>query len=606
VADDALGTAGLDEMRHLPDRFGPPERVGKIAPLPHRYWVRFRLRNADSTDVRIGLAIDSWDDVQFYVIHHDGSVVGLVSGMRHAIRDPQNFMREPRPFDAMPEAARNDASSYASFVLRAGEEVVVFARVGTSGLYLVPTFRVNVVRLEDFLERARFRLYFDGITIGILFGLAVYNLVIGVAVRDRSYAWFAVYALAIATSLAGLLGPSTSNLMRFVLPDHPFAAIVIKRISEPLTWIALLCFTRDFFHTRKRMPSFDRLILAMIALLVVDFVAYSLRFQPVQQQWFYVVAVAICLAVGCIAFRNGHRSGYFIAGQVVVLIGLAEFTLTQYGGDLLAFLPNGGFIAFLKGSTSVFIASTVNALIFSVALTDRFRGMAIEQQTLLETVVAERTTELRAAVETSRHLLHNILPESVAAELTDHGASKPHRFDDVSILFTDFKDFTTLAGLMPPYELVNELDQIFGAFDEITAKHGVEKIKTIGDAYFAVAGLPIAYDEHAQRCIAAALDMMEYIAKRNETAAVKWDMRAGVHSGTVIAGVVGKRKFTYDVWGDSVNIAARIQANGDPGSVSISAYTYHLVRSKYACAYRGKVALKGKGQVDMYVVSGPA
>jgi class 3 adenylate cyclase len=176
------------------------------------------------------------------------------------------------------------------------------------------------------------------------------------------------------------------------------------------------------------------------------------------------------------------------------------------------------------------------------------------------------------------------------------------RHESVTILFTDLSGFTLAASTMPPDRMVSELNEIFAAFDRITDECGIEKIKTIGDAYMAAAGVVTPCTDHAQRCVRAALAMVAYLEQRNRAAAFKWGLRVGIHTGPVVAGVVGTKKFAFDVWGDTVNIASRMESAGVSGRVNISAYTYDLVRSAFACEYRGKINAKGKGEMDMYFV----
>jgi len=223
----------------------------------------------------------------------------------------------------------------------------------------------------------------------------------------------------------------------------------------------------------------------------------------------------------------------------------------------------------------------------------------------LEEKVSQRTLELQHEQIHTKELLHNILPVEIAEELSATGGARPARHESVTILFTDFSGFTQAVSAMPADRMVGELNEIFAAFDDITDECGVEKIKTIGDAYMAAAGLPKACPDHAQRCVRAGLRMVDYLEQRNRTAAFKWSLRLGLHSGPVVAGVVGKRKYAYDIWGDTVNIASRMESSGEIGRVNISAYTYDLVREEFDCEYRGKVDAKGKGQIDMYFVKGP-
>jgi class 3 adenylate cyclase len=212
--------------------------------------------------------------------------------------------------------------------------------------------------------------------------------------------------------------------------------------------------------------------------------------------------------------------------------------------------------------------------------------------------------DVAAEHERSERLLLNILPADLAQELLSTGSARPARHESATILFTDFSGFTQVASAMPADRMVAELNEIFGAFDDICDELGVEKIKTIGDAYMAAAGLPKPCADHAQRCVRAGLRMLDYLEQRNRTAAFKWSLRVGVHSGPVVTGVVGKRKYAFDVWGDTVNIASRMESAGEAGRVNISAYTYDLILDEFACEYRGKVDVKGKGQIDMYFVTG--
>jgi class 3 adenylate cyclase len=221
----------------------------------------------------------------------------------------------------------------------------------------------------------------------------------------------------------------------------------------------------------------------------------------------------------------------------------------------------------------------------------------------LEQTVIKRTAEVVAQQNRSEELLLNILPAEVALELKETGHTKPVYFEEVSILFADFKDFTSIVASIPGKKLVEELDNIFQYFDDIIDDVGLEKIKTIGDAYVAAGGLPRQDPDHAIKCVEAAKRMIDYLIERNKTGSIKWKLRAGIHSGPITAGVVGKRKFTYDVFGDTVNIAARIESASEEGRINISAYTHDLIKDHLACEYRGKINAKGKGDLDMYFVN---
>jgi class 3 adenylate cyclase/Flp pilus assembly protein TadD len=203
-------------------------------------------------------------------------------------------------------------------------------------------------------------------------------------------------------------------------------------------------------------------------------------------------------------------------------------------------------------------------------------------------------------------LLLNILPVEVARELQTSGKSDPRYYENVSVLFTDFKSFSMMAETLTPQEVVSELNAYFNAFDEIIEKHQLEKIKTIGDSYMCAGGIPTSDETHPIRMIEASLEIQQFIRERNEIKVARgehpWDLRVGINVGPVVAGVVGRKKYAYDIWGSTVNIASRMESNGEPGKVNISAAAYERVKDIYNCTYRGKIFAKNIGEVDMYFV----
>jgi class 3 adenylate cyclase len=208
----------------------------------------------------------------------------------------------------------------------------------------------------------------------------------------------------------------------------------------------------------------------------------------------------------------------------------------------------------------------------------------------------------------SESLLLNILPEEIANELKQFGKSYARKHDEVTILYADIKGFTAIAETLSAQELVTQLDECFRAFDKIVDKHGLEKIRTIGDAYVCACGLPKPVHDNAERTVRAALDMNTFIKGFSMTRQIQdlpaFEFRIGIHTGPVITGVVGLKKFTYDIWGDSVTMAARMEQHGETGKINISGSTYELVKDKFNCVHRGKIEAKNKGEVDMYFVEG--
>lgn len=223
--------------------------------------------------------------------------------------------------------------------------------------------------------------------------------------------------------------------------------------------------------------------------------------------------------------------------------------------------------------------------------------------TIASMVYAEQVEEkLESSSLENEKLLHNILPKEIAKELRETGSVKPARYENVSIMFSDFKGFTNIVASIPTKKLVEELNEIFSRFDDIVESEGVEKIQTVGDGYLAACGLPREIDDHALRCVRAAKKMLDFLNKRNEISAIKWEARIGIHSGPISAGVIGKKKFAYDIFGDTLNTASRIESNGEEGRINVSAYTYDLIKDEFPSEYRGKLNAKGKGELDMYFV----
>lgn len=227
-----------------------------------------------------------------------------------------------------------------------------------------------------------------------------------------------------------------------------------------------------------------------------------------------------------------------------------------------------------------------------------------DQNEVLEKQVEERTSELQLEKQKSEDLLLNILPQEVAEELKEKGSSKAHYYDEVSVLFTDFVSFTRKSEEIGAEAMLKELNECFTAFDMIMEKHNLEKIKTIGDAYLAVSGLPQEDPRHAQNAVFAAIDILNFIENRKKESKNTLDIRIGINSGSLIAGIVGVKKFAYDIWGDTVNTAARMEQNSDVGKINISETTYNLVKEEVACFHRGKIETKGKGAMEMYFVEG--
>lgn len=221
--------------------------------------------------------------------------------------------------------------------------------------------------------------------------------------------------------------------------------------------------------------------------------------------------------------------------------------------------------------------------------------------------MARQKDQIALAKRKADELLVNVLPEDIAKELRENGHVVPRHIPVASVLFADLVGFSRLCKGLSPKEIIDELNYLFVGFDMILENNNLEKIKTIGDGYMAAGGVPLSNSTHPQDAVRAGLQMIQSVEKVRK-ANVKsgkppWEVRIGIHSGDLVAGVIGKNKFAYDIWGSAVNIAARMEAAGEPGKVNISGITYQLVKDKFACTYRGNIEVKNMGKLDMYFVS---
>lgn len=226
----------------------------------------------------------------------------------------------------------------------------------------------------------------------------------------------------------------------------------------------------------------------------------------------------------------------------------------------------------------------------------------------LEQLINVRTEELIKEKEKSELLLANVLPKSTADEIMAKGKATKMKYNFVTVLFSDIQGFTRIAEEMNPEVLIDELDRFFFHFDSVVEKYNIEKIKTIGDAYMCAGGIPEKNRTNPVEVVLAAFEMQQYMARLKEDSKREgedfWDIRIGIHTGTVIAGVVGHKKLSYDIWGDTVNTASRMESSGEPGKINISGTTYEFVKDFFVCKHRGKMPVKYKGELDMYFVTG--
>jgi len=460
---------------------------------------------------------------------------------------------------------------------------------------------------------------FWGIYIGIMAFAFLYNFFIFLSVRERIYLFYLIYILTSATFYLGVEGFGFA----FMWPQFPKLNLYLPVIIC-LTNVVVILFSKGILQvTKKQKVSyyFGSTLLLIFILIAILNISGQFTLSIVLAQLISLVASFYYLVLGISSYMRSVPSARFF------LLAWSMFLILAIIGICAQLNVISSNFFTIHG---IFIGHMTEVLLLSFALADRINWLKTENENKqkeiifqleendklqlkvnleLEQKVTERTSELRAQKERSDELLLNILPEEVAEELKAKGHADAQMIEQVTVLFTDFKGFTEISEHLTPQGLVSVINECFSEFDNIMEKHGVEKIKTIGDSYMAAGGLPSPNKTHALDVVKACMEIQEFMrnykVKMQNGEEIVFEARIGVHTGPVVAGIVGLKKFAYDIWGDTVNTASRMESSGEVGMVNISETTYEYVKDYFTCVHRGKISAKGKGQMDMYFVKGP-
>ena len=615
--DDLTNGSSIQEV--MADRDGWVSQ--KVKPFTStgksiRIWARFDIPAAREAQ-RVFIRAPAWESVEYFVVR-DGKLV-----------DRQNAGMLRSWAERTTRVSMTPAAFHAGLVavdIPPHANVTIIARLATENRFITITrLRFSLWDANQVVNGELRDRYSQGIFFGVMLVLLFYNLALFILNRrELSYLYYVIGV--VGTTIAQ--GVMYGLTLEYFWPAHPAWDYYCMWIALPVSMWAFVQFVRHYLDTRTQFPRLDIPLkwagYAGALLVVVFFVPFALD-RPISLILMLlgtviVATVAIPLLLGVVILALIKRLPlarlFFIAilcsalgamvtfGAWLDFLPEVEWTLnaSQMGTVLTGILLSMGLGFRTRDMRRELVEKQMQDERLRTAHEREKRELIEEQSRSLEQKVVERTAELATSEEKANALLANILPQAIIAELKETGESEPRRHEEVSILFTDFSGFTQAVSTMPPKRMVRELDEIFRAFDDIIAAHGMEKIKTIGDAYMAAAGLPLHADDHALRCVRAALALTRFVEARNATATMKWGVRIGVHSGSVVAGIVGKNKYAYDVWGDTVNIASRLESAGEVNRVNVSAYTFDLVRELFDGEYRGKLAAKGKGDIDMYFV----
>jgi adenylate cyclase len=370
---------------------------------------------------------------------------------------------------------------------------------------------------------------------------------------------------------------------------------VIARAFSAMMWAGVV----QLLITASLLAVFDETAVAWAAVglagaIFMAWIAFALSGS-------IFIAFVIAFVTGSISNVYAHVTlgGYAYSGALVLFgiafISVAALLLGRKTALIAGFTyaTIGVILGFLEDSLRARRAAperTLSTILFVLVLVGSINIVA--------PLIAFFMGRLRYEHERAEELLLNVLPRVVAAELKETGSTKARRFDEVSVLFADIVGFTPMSAAMEPEELVDRLNEVFTLFDTLAERHGVEKIHTIGDTYMVAAGIPVPTRDHAHALAAMALEMMAYAASGSLS------FRIGINSGPAVAGVIGTRKFQYDIWGDTVNTASRMESHSEPGRIQVSDATNHLIEEEFATTYRGPIEVKGKGTLTTWWLDG--
>ena len=301
-------------------------------------------------------------------------------------------------------------------------------------------------------------------------------------------------------------------------------------------------------------------------------------------------AVLVCGPARAWSWLLGFVAVTVLSGALELSAGGQDLPLSTMSGSVL---PSRIVVLFFVLNVVTVCTLMLLLLRYFVAARDR-----------AEARLAEALQQVRAEQETAERLLLNVLPKPIADRLREESALLADGFDEVTVLFADIVNFTVLSARMPPQELVHLLNRLFSAFDDLADRHGLEKIKTIGDAYMAAGGLPTHCSNHAEASAELALGMRDEVARFARELGEPLQVRIGLNTGPVVAGVIGRKKFIYDLWGDTVNMASRMESHGPAGTIQVTEATFQRLRSAYRFHARGEIDVKGKGLTSAYLLIG--
>jgi class 3 adenylate cyclase len=556
-------------------------------------WLKFAVKNTTSESIFLQFGNSELENVTCYVLENGKLVSIQQSGSKH------------------PYHTRYLNSNKISLPL-GSHNPTVFIKINSGSVMYMPLLLGSLKSLSGINHKEDL---FNGSMIGIMLVLIFYNFFLFLAIRDRLYLKYCLYLFCSTAMMFFLEGLHFDLLWR---NHHGFNNSHLVKIIIAGTAASGIWFSYSFLNMRINAPKLKWvnlfLILALTSSVILDILHIKILANKLLQTSSGITSFYL-LITGIVMFYKGLKEakfyilswGVLVSGALVyvfTLNGLIEINFITINSFQIASVSEGVLLSFaLADRINTYIREKHIAQNMAIAEAQKNERLIMEQNVELERKVEERTADLKAEKKKSDDLLLNILPSEIAEELKAKGESEARQFEIVSVLFTDFVNFTGIGETLSPTELVKEINVCFKAFDEIIGRTGLEKIKTIGDAYMAVCGMPVEDKEHAQKVTRAAFEICNFIEQYHKEGG-SFEIRIGINSGPVVAGIVGLKKFAYDIWGDTVNTAARMEQNSEKGKINISSATYELIKKEFKCKYRGKINAKNKGEIEMYFVEG--
>lgn len=552
-----------------------------------KFWIRLDIENQTNQELTLLVENPLIHYLNVFVINEDSTSQEFISG------------------SFTPHKTRSLKSSNYTFELGTNPKTVLIETSSSTDYF----FPMSIGAVEPVVKNLHKNDIFNGAYLGLMLAMLLYNLFIFFNIKDRVYFYYILH-----------IGVSLIMMLRFrgigfdLFWSETPALNGGSSIFLCLIVITSILFSTRFLETKKYAPKAHIFLIILAAIAVIISFTIFLDWQP----WANIIiqidagllSLSLFFIAGYIYFNGNKAAKYYLIAWTALLVANVVLIMTINGALPITFAT----------ITSFQIGSALEAILLSNALADKINTykaereqaqqkmlekaqenerLVKEQNIILEEKVEQRTKELKSEKEKSDDLLLNILPVSVANELKEKGSALPRYFENISVMFIDIAGFTKYSESVSPEKLVKDIHYLFTGFDRICQNNNVEKIKTIGDAYLAASGLPSPNKNHATDIVKTAIECLKFVVGEKEKRPF-FDIRIGIHSGPAVAGVVGEKKFAYDIWGDTVNTAARIESAGEPGKICVSKDTHDLLENQETFTYRGKIHAKNKGDLDMY------